>query len=166
MLDGEERSQVALVFLGQGPAAEEIASLAQAEGVEDSVRLMEPVAYEEVPHWVSICDAGMLPFPQIKWWRMSSPLKLVEYLAMEKPVILTDMPAHRAVTGDAAWAFYIPDNSPSEIARAIRRVLSEKDVLGSLGKKGREVVVRNYTWDRQAKKVVDYVSGLQGRESR
>jgi glycosyltransferase involved in cell wall biosynthesis len=166
MLDAEERSHVALIFLGQGPAAEKIASLAQAQGVKDSVRLMEPVAYEEVPHWVSICDAGILPFPQIKWWRMSSPLKLLEYLAMEKPVILTDMPAHRAVTGNAACAFYIPDNSPSQIARAIRRVLSGKDVLGSLGKNGRQIVVRNYTWDRQAKNMLDYVSGLQGRECR
>ncbi len=166
LLKKEGHEPVAILLLGEGPAAAEIASLARAEGVKDSVIQIQPVPHEQVPKYLSACDAGILPFPNWKWWEMSSPLKLMEYLAMEKPVILTDIPAHRAIMGDAPCAFYIKDNSPRSIARAIRRLADERDALPEIGKQGRDIVLREFTWERQAEKLLDYVRSLRRRKVR
>ena len=160
LLDAQGYDQVALVLLGDGPVVTEISSLAETRGVSHAVKLIHSVPYGEVPDYLSMADGGILPFPNVEWWKMSSPLKLMEYLAMEKPVILTDMPAHRAVLGDAECAFYISDNSPAHIAGAIRKLVQRKDTLPEIGKRGREIVLGKFTWERQAKNILDYLATL------
>ncbi len=161
LLNREGFQEAALVFLGDGPAARDIRSLAEAEGVAHAVKLVDPVPYEDVPNYLSICHAGILPFPNCAWWKMSSPLKLMEYLAMEKPVILTDIPAHRAVMADAPCAFYVDDASPASIARALRRLSEQKAALSQIGKKGSDIVLRKFTWEKQADNLLNYVSRLR-----
>jgi glycosyltransferase involved in cell wall biosynthesis len=160
LLNARGRRRAVLVLLGDGPAATEIASLAEAQGVTDAVKLIGSVPYEEVPDYLSVADAGVLPFPDVEWWKMSSPLKLLEYLAMEKPVILTDIAAHRAVLGEAACAFYISDNSPATIARAIRKVAESKGALPEIGKEARSIALKSFTWERQADNLLSYIARL------
>jgi glycosyltransferase involved in cell wall biosynthesis len=161
---GDDRAT--LVLLGEGPAASEVRSLAESQGVSDAVRVLPPVPYEEVPAYLSMADVGILPFPDVKWWKMSSPLKLMEYLAMEKPVILTDIAAHREVLGDAECAFYIRDNSPTSIAQAIERVAQRKEILPGIGRKGRKIVLERFTWERQAENFLAYVASLDRRKGK
>lgn len=161
---GDDRA--ALVLLGEGPASSEVRALAKSQGVSDAVWLLPPVPYEEVPVYLSMADVGILPFPDLKWWKMSSPLKLMEYLAMEKPVILTDIAAHREVLGDAECAFYIRDNSPTSVSRAIGRVARQKKTLRGLGSKGRKIVLERFTWERQAENFLAYVASLESRKGK
>ncbi len=163
LLKSQGRREAVWVVLGDGPAAGEIASLAEEHGVTDAVKLVGSVPYKEVPDYLSVCDVGILPYPDIKWLDMNSPLKLLEYLAMEKPVILTDIAAHRAVMGDATCAFYISDNSPAGIARAIRKLAKEKSALAQLGKQGREIILEEFTWERQAENILSYTAKLRFR---
>ncbi len=163
-LHARGHDRVGLILLGGGPAASQIAALAETEGIQQALRLIDAVPYEEVPCYLSICDAGILPFPDQKWWQMSSPLKLMEYLAMEKPVILTDIPAHRDIVGDAACGLYLRDNSPGEIARGIRMLAEQRAQLAQLGKQGREIVLRKFTWEKQVENLLGYVANLNRRE--
>lgn len=157
ILRAEGHDDAALVFVGEGPAAAEIGSLAKQLAVNDVVKLVGSVSHKEVPPFIQACDAGILPFPRSKWWEMSSPLKLLEYLAMEKPVVLTDFPAHRAVTGEATCAFYIEDSSPAAIARGIRALVARKRALPQIGNQGRAIAREEFTWERQVERLLGYV---------
>jgi glycosyltransferase involved in cell wall biosynthesis len=166
LLRAEGFDRAVLVLLGDGPAAAEIRSLARSEGVSDAVKLIPSVPYREVPVYLSVADAGILPFPSLKWWNMSCPLKLIEYLAMEKPVVLTDIPGHRAVVGGSECAFYIRDNSPATIALAIRNLAERKDSLTRIGKEGRKIVLEKFTWENQAHNLLNYIASLDRRKGR
>jgi len=163
-LRGDLRGRVVLVLLGKGSAVAELRALAQAEGVQDALRLIDAVPHEEVPVYLSLCDAGILPYPNIEWLDMNTPLKLLEYLAMEKPVLVTDIPAHRAVLGDARCAFYMDGNSPAEIAGAIGRLAEQRAALPHLGKKGRDLVLRDFTWEKQVESLLRYAGNLPHRK--
>jgi len=166
LLNAQGQRQAVWVILGNGPAASEIRSLAESQGVGDAVKLIDSVPYGEVPDYLSACDVGILPYPDIKWLNMNSPLKLLEYLAMGKPVLLTDIPAHRAVLGDAECAFYVSDNSPANIARAIRNVAQRKDSLPEIGRQGRQIALNNFTWERQVENLLDYIANLDRRKGK
>jgi glycosyltransferase involved in cell wall biosynthesis len=161
ILRAEGHGNAALVFVGDGPAAAEITSLAEEHGASGAVKVVGSVPHEEVPSWIAACDAGILPFPRSKWWQMSSPLKLLEYLAMGKPVMLTDLPAHRAVMGDAKCAVYVEDSSPAAIARGFRALASQKGALPRIGKEGRAIVLEKFTWEKQVESLVGYVRRLR-----
>ena len=104
-----------------------------------------------------MADVCIVPLPDNKFWRSQSPLKLLEYLAMEKTVILSDIPAHRFVVGDSKCGVYIQSVSPIEIARSVIYVFNNRDSLSEWGKSGRKIVFDRYTWEKVAGDLSNYL---------
>jgi glycosyltransferase involved in cell wall biosynthesis len=52
-----------------------------------------PIPAEEVPAWISHCDACAVPYRLNPFTAASSPLKAIEYLAMGAPVLSTRIPS-------------------------------------------------------------------------
>ena len=68
---------------------------------------------------LEVCDVGTLPHPKRAKWETQMPLKLLEYLAMGKMVVATDMEAHR---GWGKGVILLPDNKPETLADGLERV--------------------------------------------
>jgi len=81
-------------------------------------------------------------------------------LAMEKVVILTDIPAHRAVIGESPCGIYIKSISPQEIAKAIGIAYLNRENLGEMGKIGREIIDREYVWKKVAIDLEKYLQSI------
>lgn len=148
---------VRLELLGKGDAVGELKKLVKALNLGDRVRFSDSIAYWEVPVWINKGDIGILPFPDWPGWNTSSPIKLFEYLACAKPVIVSDIPAHRNVLQDKDFAFWAGDGSPEAVAAAIRKAYESMGQFRSLGQKAREFVTKEYTWEHQAKNLVDFI---------
>lgn len=119
--------------------------------LEDNVIIHDPVDYRDVPKYIAMSDVGVVVLPDIPDWRNQCPLKLLEYLAMKKPVILTDIAANREIVGDSKCAIYVPSCNPSKIADALEYAFDNRDRLKEWGEYGRAIVIKKYSWD----KVVD-----------
>jgi glycosyltransferase involved in cell wall biosynthesis len=151
---------IVFFLLGTGPLASKLSALIQKEGLQENVIIANPVDHLEVPKFISMCNVGIVPLPDHPYWRFQSPLKLLEYLAMEKVVILTDIPAHRAVIGEAKCGVYISSVDSMEIAKAIEYVYLKKDSLKEWGKIGREIVKKEYTWEKVAGSLENYLLSI------
>lgn len=84
------------------------------------------VPFEDVPQFIAAADFGVVPLPDQPQWRYQTPTKLLEYLSMGKPVIVTDIPAHRWILGNSSLAFFCKQGRPSEIAEAIFQCLGDR----------------------------------------
>ena len=153
----DEGIKVRLLLIGDGPAGKELAALASSEGVEEQVVFAGKVPYDDVPGMIDQCDIGVVPLPDCQGWRVSSPLKLMEYSAMARPVIVSPIEAHKQVLGTSNGAFYLDDVSGWSIAAALKTALSKKDSLAGLGLENRRIVEQGYSWDAQAEKLQDYM---------
>jgi glycosyltransferase involved in cell wall biosynthesis len=111
-----------------------------------------------VADYIASADVGIVPLPDIEWWRTSSPLKLMEYLAAGKPVIVSRIAAHTAVLGDCPCACYLDRVSPEAIADGVRYFYGRRSELARLGSFGQQIVIQRYSWAAQARKLVDYLS--------
>jgi len=151
---------IVFIMLGDGKAKDELESLIKELNLEKNVFLHEPVPYETVPKYIACCDIGVLPFPNLNWWRVSSPLKLMEYLAMGKSVIVTNIEAHREVLDNSPCVIFAKSHNFEEIARAIERAHHLRHELKEMGRMGTEMVIRKYTWDKQAENLTNFLKGL------
>jgi glycosyltransferase involved in cell wall biosynthesis len=151
---------IVFFLLGTGPNVTDLRALIRKEGLQENVIIHNPVDQSEVPKFIGMCDICIVPLPDHPFWRFQSPLKLLEYLAMEKVVILTDIPAHRAVIGKAKCGVYISSVNPMEIAKAIEYVYLNKDSLKERGKIGRKIVKREYTWEKVAGSLENYLLSI------
>ncbi|TKJ41547.1 hypothetical protein CEE37_03000 [candidate division LCP-89 bacterium B3_LCP] len=144
-----------IIIVGRGNRWSELETVIKQKSLEQVI-LKPGVPYAEIPRWVAMADLCAVPLPDHPWWRVSSPLKLMEYLAMEKPVLLTEMPAHRAVIPDDKDAFYVPSANPEMFAVGIRRAISQKERFKEMGETGRHKAKSILTWEMQAKFLHDY----------
>jgi glycosyltransferase involved in cell wall biosynthesis len=151
---------IKFIIVGNGPAAKELHMLVRKIHLEDTVFFHKRVAHSCIPSFIAQCNIGILPFPDLMWWKVSSPLKLLEYLAMEKPVIVTDIEAHRNIIGDLPCGVYIKSNNPEDIAHGIIQAYTVRKHLSQYGKVGRDVVQENYSWHKQAEKLDRYFCSL------
>ena len=152
-----------LVFflLGSGPALPEMKNIIQKGRIQDRVIIHNPVDYTDVPKYVAMCDIGIVPLPDLPDWRHQCPLKLLEYLSMEKAAIVTDIPAHREVIGNSKCGVYVSSANAKEIARAIAYAYNNKEKMKRFGSYGRAIIRRKYTWNKAAEDFDNYLSALK-----
>ncbi|MBN2121405.1 MAG: glycosyltransferase family 4 protein [Candidatus Omnitrophica bacterium] len=156
---------ICMVFLGE-PAAgsklkERLLNLIESLNLAKRVYMLPPVAHVEIPKYISFADCAVMAYPNIEYWNNNNPIKLLEYLAMGKLVICTDMWTFRDVMSDKKCAYYIKDNSPKSIAGAIEYCYRNRAFLGQWGRDGIEVVSKRFTWRKQAENLVNFIKHLQ-----
>lgn len=154
-------SNTVLFLLGTGPIVNDLKRLIREEKVHDNVIMHRVVDYEDVPKYIAMSDVGIVPLPNISYWRHQCPLKLLEYLAMKRVVIITDIPAHREIVENKDCGIYVSSTKPEEISKAIIHAYENKDELKKWGAAGREIVINKYTWEKAAKDLENFLLSLQ-----
>jgi len=150
-------SNFEFLLLGNGDGLQYLKKLVSELRMEDKIFFYKIIPYNKVSEFLNSCDVGILPFPNWPGWNVSSPIKLFEYLACGLPVIVTKIPAHKNVLWGKDFAFWAEDSSPDEIAKAIKKVYNAKDRLDKLSQSARNFVIHNYTWEKQAYKLDEFL---------
>ena len=151
---------IALFFLGSGPFEQELKRIIETHNIAN-VFFHGPVEYSRVPEFIAMSDVGVVPLPDLPKWRSQCPLKLLEYLAMAKPVIITDIPAHRSIVKNEPFGIFAGSSDQQEIAKAIIFAYENRERLFDWGQKGKSIASKEYTWDKVAKKLQDYLLDLK-----
>jgi glycosyltransferase involved in cell wall biosynthesis len=157
----QKRNNFVLFLLGDGPVVPMIKSLIMKENIEKNVIIHNAVSYSEVPKYVSMSDVCIIPLPDNPLWRFQSPLKLLEYLSMEKVVIATDIPAHRRVVGNAECCLYLSSMDTKEIIKLFEFAQLHKAKFDNWGKSGRKIVLKEYTWKKVAQDFQNYLVSIR-----
>lgn len=148
---------VVLFLLGNGPIFPVLEQLIQKKKLQERVIIHDTVDYTQVSKYIAMCDVGIVPLPDLPDWRNQCPLNLLEYLAMKKVVIVTDIPANRQIIGKSKCGIYAPSADPKEIAKAVKYSYDNKERLKQWGAYGGAIVSENYTWTKVAKDLNDYL---------
>ena len=161
MRDVTNRIQdVKLFILGKGLGRKKLGELVTQLDLNEFVEFHDPVPYHQIPDYIARADIGIIPLPDELCWQVSSPLKLFEYLAMAKPVILSPIEAHTSVLNGCPAAIFMKSTSPEAIAEAIITACSKRKEFAELGRIGREFVLDRFTWDVQAQNLEKFIQKI------
>jgi glycosyltransferase involved in cell wall biosynthesis len=150
------RPDVLLLLLGGGTEEQELRR--RATGLEN-VRFVSTVPHDEVASFIRRCDVGILPFRPTPVMRSSRPLKLMEYVVMGKPVIVTPIEAFTGVLSREA-AVFLREHSPEGIADAIVLAAEQRHALTRDAQQARSIASERYTWRHQADALCDFLAAL------
>lgn len=151
---------VSLKLIGNMVDEKEIKNLIKKNNLEGLCQILPTVSYEEIPQIIKDSDLPIIPLPDFIGWRVSSPLKLMEYMAMGKSIILTDIEAHRNVVDNCEFAFFAESSSPDDIAKAIEQAYKRRNDLDRLGKYARKIALNEFTWENQANKLIKFIESV------
>jgi glycosyltransferase involved in cell wall biosynthesis len=141
----------------------EIMNYVKNNKLEHWCKIMEPVPLKNVPQLIADSDLPVLPFPNFMAWRVSSPIKLMEYLAMGKKVLAPNMEAFTDVfnsIGDLVYYFDTnADDQVLEISRSIELIYNKQDIKPYY-EDCVKFVSDYYTWERQAQRLFNFANEL------
>lgn len=150
-----------------GGKTEQIAvleTLANQLGVSDRVCFMgyvEPVTRFEV---IANADICVLPLTDSSMGgRYTSPLKLFEYMAMKKPVVISDLPSIRSVVDDDLVEFAMSGEA-SSFANAINKIINNPNELTYKVNKAFSIILEKYNWDNCAKETLGIIQTILDRK--
>ena len=163
-LKNDLRKKIKLIIIGMdSETSKYLLLLCEKNEIKDMAIFIPKIKYDLMPSYISICDVGIIPLPpENKWWQVSSPLKTLEYMAMEKPIIVTNIPAHQRIFAKGECGVLLDTNSPKALAEAITYLYTNRNKLDSMGKIGREIVEKYYTWESKALDVEKFLKNILG----
>jgi glycosyltransferase involved in cell wall biosynthesis len=89
-------------------------------------------------------DVCLLPFDSGSVSQSALPIKLFEYMACEKPVISSPLSGVKNAVGDLV----LYAKNVDELKQNILNLYYNDDLRNQLGKKGRDFVRQNFSWDK------------------
>jgi len=134
--------------VGRGVAVEEVRRLAAQLAVADQIEFTGYVDFREVPRYLSSSDICLAPEPSNAYNNRSTVIKMMEYMAIGKPIVSFDLPEHRFSAEDAA--IYAEPNDELAYARQIEYLMDHPEVRAKMAQTGRMRIDAELGWPHQA----------------
>jgi glycosyltransferase involved in cell wall biosynthesis len=116
--------QVSVLLVGDGRRRAELQARAAALGLGAACVFAGSVPFEEVPAWYAQIDLFVVPRVPERAGRLVSPMKPFEAMAMEIPLLLSDLPALVEIAGDGEErAAVFAAGDAAALADRVRRLL-------------------------------------------
>jgi glycosyltransferase involved in cell wall biosynthesis len=154
-------SDAVLRLVGGGDVATDLRRLAEACGVEDRVRVDEPVPRDAVPAVLNDATLGVAPLEASETLSYAMPTKCYEYLACGLPTVVTgrgEIERFAERSGGAVHA----DTDPERLAAAFDALLAAPERREEMTRRGRKYVVANHDRRALAGRLGEQLSALVG----
>jgi glycosyltransferase involved in cell wall biosynthesis len=143
------RSDWHAVFVGAGDTFDAMVELSRQLGLSDVVEFTGRIPDADLVRYLSTADVCLSPDPLNPLNDVSTMNKIMEYMAMSKPIVSFDLREARVSAGDAA--VYAPANDEREFAKLTARLLDDPEERDRMGKLGQARVEGPLAWRNSAK---------------
>jgi len=144
------------LFVGDGELKPKVEEIIKRDNMQNNVIFTGMVPYSDVPGYLSACD--VLHTPCVNNADSSeyfgSPTKLFEYMAMDKPIIATDVGQQGDILADRRNALLVPERQPDAIAEAIELLHKEQELATQIAAKARHDAVEKWDWTNNVKRII------------
>jgi glycosyltransferase involved in cell wall biosynthesis len=156
------RSDWHAVFIGSGDAFDAMVELSQELGLSGQVEFTGRIPDADLVRHLSTADVCLSPDPRNPLNDVSTMNKVLEYMAMGRPVVSFDLKEARVSAGDAA--VYAPANDEREFAGLIALLLDDPDKRARMGKIGQERIGGQLSWrNSQVSLLAAYAAACRNR---
>ncbi len=133
---------------GYGSARSSLKQLSSQLGLQRHVLFTNWVTDHDLRRYLSSADICVDPDPSNAFNDRSTMTKMMEYMALAKPIVAFDLPEHRFTARDAA--IYVRPNDELEFARAIAQLMDDPERRRQMGEGGRRRIESELTWEYSA----------------
>lgn len=139
-----------LILVGSGPHHDNLVNLVKKENLENQVEFVGWIDYNLFPSFIKASRICIIPQPSNPFIDTTMPNKLFEYMAMGKPVLVSDAKPLARVVNECRCGEIFKSNSPKDFAEAIFRINQSTTDYANHGKKA---VIEKYNWQASAKEL-------------
>jgi glycosyltransferase involved in cell wall biosynthesis len=148
-----QKDNAKLLMVGEGDDRPNLEELVSKLEIQNDVIFTGQVPYFDVPDYIAAADVCLSPVPPLSIYKVSSPTKMFEYMAMGKPVVANEeIPEQREVIQKSGGGVLVRFD-PESFANGILELLNNPARANGIGRKGNEWVVKNRSYENMAREV-------------
>ena len=160
----QEARDARLLIVGDGPERSRLEETIATAGFRDSVRLTGAVPHGEVAALLATIDVAVAPYPKLTNFYFS-PLKVFEYMAAGLPVVASRSGQVAKLIEDGVTGLLYEPGDIRALSGALDRLRQQPELCNRLGRAARESIVKDYTWDAVADRILQRCSSYRCHES-
>lgn len=140
----ELSEKIAVKIYGEGDQRDSLSELISELNLDNHVSLEGKIPHAQVPSRLNefeiFCATSTVDSE-------SFGVSVVEAMAMELPVVATDVSGFKEVVDNGITGLIVKRKSPQEIACALKKLILDKNLRESMGIHGRNKVIEHYNWN-------------------
>jgi PEP-CTERM/exosortase A-associated glycosyltransferase len=143
------RSDILLLLAGDGEAVEMLQNRIP-NGLRGHFIFTGNVPHNEVRRYYSVMDILVYPRKRSRLTELTTPLKPLEAMAMEKAVVGSDVGGLRELFGETG--FLVEAENPKALANLLLRLAESATERHTMAAKAREFVLQNRSWETSVRR--------------
>jgi len=149
----EEIPSAKLIIVGDGDDRRTLQELSNKLKLENNIIFTGRVPYSMVPQYLSSAKIGVVPLPPTLYYKISSPLKLFEYMGAGLAVIANREIIEHEEALMATKGGKVPPYNEKQFASAIIELLKQEENIEVMGKNNISWVKNNRDYESLAKSI-------------
>lgn len=152
--------RVAIYADASGSQRRSLSEMITGRGLDGVVEVAPRLAPRQVASALANADVLLMPRASGEFSTAGFPNKLGEYLASGRPVVTTGVGDVSRYLSDQVQAFVVPPDDNQEFAKSVVLALSDRELAGRVGAKGREFAHEHLAPRKVASDVAEFARGL------
>ncbi len=153
LLERRGARDVAFTLIGSGDSYDDLVALTKELGLEDVVQFTGRIPDAEVEAILSTADVCVGPDPKNPLNDVSTMNKILEYMALGRPIVAFDLRETRHSAGDGA--LYARPNEEADLAARIDELLHDPARRAAMGAYNRERFARGLAWEYSQVRLIE-----------
>jgi glycosyltransferase involved in cell wall biosynthesis len=147
IINERKRTDIQFCFIGSGPTLESLKQLAIDFDIADYLEFTGRIPDDELIERLSSCDVCVDPDPLNPLNDKSTMNKILEYMALERPIVQYSLLEGRRSAEEAS--LYAEPNNIQDLATKIEDLLADPDACQRMGEVGRQRMNDVLGWEHQ-----------------
>jgi glycosyltransferase involved in cell wall biosynthesis len=146
------------VIVGASDDFRPLSQLAEDLGIRDKLWF---TGYQPEAEWrrlIATVDICFVPDPASPLNDKSTMIKMMDYMALGKPVVAYALTENRVSGGDAA--LYALPSEPKDLAKQFMRLVENEALREDMGRRGKNLIREKLAWEYSAKNLLKLYQSL------
>ena len=148
----KRRDDIHFILIGNGPSFNQLKLLAENLAISEFVTFTGFMRGKDLLERLSSCDVCVEPSPTSAYNENCTMNKILEYMALGKPIVQFDLREGRQSAADAS--LYARPNDEKEFSHKILELLAAPDRRAVMGAEGQRRMREELEWKHQAPKLL------------
>ena len=151
--------EISLVIAGSGPYESELRKIIRNC---DFIYYAGAIPHRDVQHWYSSFDCCAYPRKNDVVCRYVPPMKVLEAMAMGKPVVVSDLAPLTEMVENKVTGLVCEPNNAESLADCLKALMDD-GLASQLASSGRAWVENHRTWEQNSQRYLDMYSKLSDK---